>query len=91
MLSGLKLDIMVWRSVLVVVVFCALVDSQAPRPAKLSVQSTSRAAASRINYKSVKRSPVAALLLQNETVDATSTTTTPASPGNGKPSSARSR
>lgn len=82
-----------WRSVLVVVVLCVLVDSQAPRPAKVSVQSTTRAAtktqipAARINYKSVKRSPIATLMLANETVEASSTN----APTGGKPSSARNR
>lgn len=87
---------MVWRSVLVVVVLCAVVESQAPRQAKYSAQSTVRVASktvvpgTRINYKSVKRSPVATFLLQNETADTTSTTTTTTSPLPAIPASAKS-
>ncbi|KAL0280287.1 UNVERIFIED_CONTAM: hypothetical protein PYX00_001628 [Menopon gallinae] len=69
---------MVWRSVLVVVVLCAAVSGQqASRSTKVTIQSTTRAStksqvpAVRVNYKSVKRSPIATLTLQNDTTAGT--------------------
>ncbi|KAK6628921.1 hypothetical protein RUM43_002738 [Polyplax serrata] len=70
---------MLWRSVFACIVLCSIAEAQTPNrgSTKATVPPTVRSTVKtqtpviRVNYKSVKRSSLAALTAQNDTTDGT--------------------